>query len=127
MKATGNDDLTDLLNEAKHTILELQHEIQSLKSEIEQLRQQNQTNNKPVIDSGRVEMESKSTPISVPASVSAVQAQRESPAAMPLEPVVIVNGNRKATENPNAKVESKNAHERMPSDQTSQSDNTFVV
>lgn len=36
-----NDDLIDLLNEAKSTILELRTEIESLKSEIDRLRRQN--------------------------------------------------------------------------------------
>lgn len=146
LKTTGNDDLTDLLNEAKHTILEMQHEIESLKSEIEQLRQQNRTlaaqnessqnqtnDNKPAGDSGG--MESKPAPTPTPTPVLVIQAQKDSPAAIPLEPVVIINDNgverptntnRKAVENPNPKIVSKNVPQ-MPSDQTSQSDSTFVV
>lgn len=41
-KVTKNDDLTDLLNEAKSTILDLQAEIDTLKTEIEILRHKNQ-------------------------------------------------------------------------------------
>lgn len=152
MKSTGNDDLTDLLNEAKHTILELQHEIESLKSEIDQLRQQNrslaaqndtphnQTNlktineNRPASASGG--KESKPTPAPAPTPVPTVQGQKDSSAAVSLEPVVIVNDNgiessantkRKTIEHPMPRIASKNAQEQMPSDQTSQSDNTFVV
>lgn len=148
---TGNDDLTDLLNEAKHTILELQHEIESLKSEIEQLRQQNralaataqiepsvqnQTNLKTVNEDPTVGdsggKESKPTPVvSVTVPPSMQQAQKDSPVKIPLEPVVIVNDNKlgsSANKNSNPKLVSKSGREQqMPSDQTSQSDNTFVV
>lgn len=135
MKAGGNDDLTDLLNEAKLTILELQREIESQKSEIEQLRQQNkaaqidspqnQSNLKAVhyqqkIDSGGRESKPAPTP----------------QVTIPLEPVVIVddnkyesplNPNRKANDNLTPKFVSKNVREQKASDQTSQSDSTYVV
>lgn len=150
MHATNrNDDLMDLLNEAKSTILELQREIESQKFEIEQLRQQNhnlaskndlsqnQSNLKTAqdyteIDSGRNELK--------PASTT----------AMPLEPAVVVvvanddkiesstNANLKATDpndgmpkakiiHSNPKYVARNVVNRLTSDQTSQSDDTFVV
>lgn len=133
-----NDDLTDLLNEAKHTILELQHEIESLKSEIVELRQQNRFF---VTQMESVGNESKLVP-------TPVNADKDGPAAMPLEPIVIVNDNKhddlvetaqEANENissmpqtkklipPNAKVMVKNSRGHEASDQTTQSDNTYVV
>lgn len=145
MKTSDNDDLTDLLNEAKRTILELQHEIESLKSEIEQLRQQNralatqidspqnQSNLKTVHDQPQIDTggkESKPIPAPLP------QSQIDGSVAMPLEPVIIVNDkktesslntNRKANENLNPKFVPKNGREQMASDQTSQSDSTYVV
>lgn len=155
LKTLGNDDLPELLNEAKLTIIELQREIESLKSEIEELRQQNRglaaqiespqnpanlktgIIDQSVIDSGGGELKSAPAPVPMPepAPVQAPLAQKESPAAIPLEPVVIVNdnnkvdssANRKANEHPNPQIASKNGREQRPSVQTSESDNTFVV
>lgn len=152
------DDLTDLLNEAKHTILELQHEIESLKSEIEQLRQQNrffvaqlessqsQSNLKTGHDQLEIKSggkESKSMP-----TAAAESPEKSGPVGMPLEPVIIVNGNKcdnimdtnqKANEKTDAmcqtkkivpsnpKIVAKKSCDHVASDQTTQSDHTYVA
>lgn len=134
MKPSGNDDLTDLLNEAKLTILELQHEIESLKSEIEQLRQQNRAL-VTQIDSSQNQSNRKTVESDQP-KIESGGKESKPPPAIPLEPVVIVNDNkidssmktnRKASESLNPKFIPKNVREQMASDQTSQSDSTYVV
>lgn len=136
-----NDDLIELLNEAKLTILELQREIESLKSEIEQLRQQNRTL-----------ATQRDSPQKHPEIISSAKelkpAGEDGSAAMPLQPIVIVNDNNKIEDNStnanlitnerndgippakinysNSKSAAKNGRNQMPSDQTSQSDNTYV-
>lgn len=139
-KTHRNDDLIELLNEAKLTILELQREIESLKSETEQLRQQNRTL-ATQIDSP------KNQPEIISRGKELKPSENDKPIAIPLDPIVIVNDNKidistntnqKRDEKNNgipqakmnhskSKLATKNGRDQMPSDQTSQSDNTYVL
>lgn len=128
-----NDDLTDLLNEAKSTIIQLQEEMKSLKSEIDILRQRNQENveiNQPIND---IDAKPKSPPS------NNVHSSLEKPPPIPLEPVIIVKENKmnnhpKSGHNDESnqtmnivRNETKYSEKSLASDETSQSDDTFVV
>lgn len=117
-----NDDLTDLLNEAESTILQLQEESKTLKSEIHKLRQQNLEYNK---------------------QIDALQKQTITsnvPETIPLEPIIIIKDNKnislsddgqdkrinnefQATINTGINISEKSS----TSYDSSQSDNTFVM
>lgn len=118
---TNDDDLTDLLNEAKATILELQEKTESLKTEIETLRHQNQDYSKQI------------------ESFLNCNNDAKVPPPIPLEPIVIVKENRskndsKCSQSVNAKTEHNDAVANLnyeldcsESSQSSQSDNTYLV
>lgn len=129
--STKTADLTDLLNEAKATILQLQDKTQSLKNEIEMLRQQNHDYSK------RIEqlLDCNNKSVSVSNDVR--------PPPIPLEPIVIVKEKQdekdtKCSQSVNAKTEQydvvaninyeKDYSEQSTSSSRSQSqlENTFV-
>lgn len=144
--------MTDLLHESKLTIIQLQHEIEALKSETEILRQQNRdyaskmeslqndsrlksANGQPQINSSDNELK------------ATLAASKEESVPIPLEPIIIVkenksNGSLKLSPEMNAKhehhdrglvdplnryLEMKNDDNSLMSDQTTQSENTFVM
>ncbi|XP_055310223.1 uncharacterized protein LOC129573573 [Sitodiplosis mosellana] len=133
-----NDDLTDLLNEAKSTILNLQDEIKSLKSDIETLRQQNQEYVTQIESFHSIGTKPNSPPL------NHVHTSSEMPPPIPLEPVIIVKENKgkdytKCDQTTiaagdecnqtkkNTGNETKCSEHSFASDDTSQSDNTFVI
>lgn len=124
--STKNGELTDLLIEAKATILQLQAENKSLNNEIQILRQQNLDNvkrNESLQEGNHTE---------------ATQLNDIEPPPIPLEPVIIVkeNGNKidaTYSQNMNAKNQGNDTGAN-PNDETdnsershhsSQSDNTY--
>lgn len=128
--STNPEDLTELLNEAKSTILQLQEETKTLKTEIETLRHQNQNHSKQIetlLDCNNAK---------VPAS--AVE-----PPPIPLEPIVIVKDNSgqndsKCSQKVNAKIDQNDrvanlnyemdtCEKSATSNQSSQSDNICLV
>lgn len=125
---TNNDDLTDLLNEAKATILELQEKTESLKTEIDTLRHQNQDYSKQIEAFLNCSNDAKVSPT--------IDAH---PPPIPLEPIVIVKENRgkndsKCSQSVNAKTEHNDTVANLnyeldcsESSQSSQSDNTNLV
>lgn len=128
------DDLVDLLNEAKLTILELQREIEALKIEIEMLREQNKGYLMQIESLNRVQ----STQCQPTESQANLLPPNDEAVPIPLEPIVIVKENHtddspnkctNATDKhqPNPKHTAPHVNHSMASDQTSQSDNTFVV
>lgn len=133
------EDLTDLLNEAKSTILNLQDEIKSLKSEIGKLRQQNQEYVVQIESFHSVDTKEKGS------LLNQVHTASEMPPPIPLEPVIIVKRNKSKeftksddqstiaaedgcneTNNDARKATNCSEHS-FTSDDTSQSDNTFVM
>lgn len=133
------EDLTDLLNEAKSTILNLQNEIKALKSEIGKLRQQNQEYVVQIESIHSVDTKEK---VSL---LNQVHTASEMPPPMPLEPVIIVKENKSkeftksddqstiAAEDgynetkKDARKATNGSEHSFTSDDTSQSDDTFVM
>lgn len=125
-------DLTDLLNEAKATILQLQDKTQSLKNEIEMLRQQNHDYSKRIEQLLDCNENNKSVPVS-----NDIQ-----PPPIPLEPIVIVKEksdgkDTKCSQSVNAKTEKYDvvaninyekdcSEQSTSSSRSSQLENTFV-
>lgn len=132
-----NEDLTDLLNEAKSTIINLQDEIQSLKSEIGKLRQQNQEYVVQIESFHSFDAKEKVS------SLNQVHTTSEMPPPIPLEPVIIVKESNEFTKtddqstiaaegecnekNNDARKTTNCSEHSFTSDDTSQSDNTFVM
>lgn len=138
------NDLTDLLNEAKLTIIQLQTEIESLKSEVEILRQQNReymdhieiTNNESSPKTAHKPFESTETE-----AKSQVMQPNDDPVPIPFEPIIIVKGSKensplKSNSHANAVVEHQGLMEHLDvnrdensiiSDQLQTSDNTYVL
>lgn len=118
-ESSKKDDLVDLLNEAKTTILQLQDESKTLKSEIDNLRQKNLENDK------QIESLQKQT-----VAKSSNDIARET---IPLEPIIIVKENKNKSlsddEHFNNEYKAPNdiSDKSSPSNQTSPSDNTFVL
>lgn len=128
--STKTADLTDLLNEAKATILQLQDKTQLLKNEIEMLRQQNHDYSKRIEQ--LLDCNNKSVSVS-----NDVQ-----PPPIPLEPIVIVKEKRdendtKFSQSVNAKTEQYDvvanikyekdfSKQSTSSSRSSQLENTFV-
>lgn len=146
-----NNDLTDLLNEAKLTIIHLQQEMKSLKSEIEILRQQNReylTQIETMKNESRVKSPQNQPQIASENDKTELKtpALKEDPVPIPLEPVIIVKESKsmdplKQSPNTTAKQHENvvkqllrnhsfdidHEDKSLVSDQTSQSENTFVV
>lgn len=128
-----NDDLSDLLNEAKSTIIQLQEETKSLKSEIDVLRQRNQEYVKTIQSNNDIDAKPKS-PL-----LNNDHTSLEIPPPIPLEPFIIVKENKiknhpKSGHNDvsnqatnNVRNESNYSEKSLASEETSQSDDTFVV
>lgn len=128
-----SDDLSDLLNEAKSTILKLQQETNSLKSEIDMMRQQNQEYCKQ-IETLQNQVKMNTTLVHDTISVNQLP--------IPLEPTVIVKenpiqNNSKSIHNLDSKHQQNrlndtanygiNLNENSLASEQSSSDNTYLV
>lgn len=141
------DDLTDLLNDAKLTILQLQTEIESLKSEIAILRQQNReyskhfefTQNESRPKSAHHQHVVNTTETKTKAKLPA-ESPKDDSVPIPLEPIIIVKGSQgnspvKLHANANAdhhgalEDHSNRDHDEhsLMSDQIQSSDNIYVL